>query len=251
MSVGTASYNYNGAKVLVTGGSNGIGFGIATAFANAGAEVVITGTRAAASDYENDLSAFEYRQLEMTDRSAIEALAGSLDRLDVLVNNAGASLPGGREEWEPEVFDLSVQINLLSAYHMAHACLPLLQKSELAAGGAIISIASLTSFLANEMVPGYGAAKAGLVQLTKTLGLSWAKYGIRANAIAAGMIETRMTGAMKAMPEANEPIMARTPLKRWGQPEDIAGAALFLASDQAGFITGQSLLVDGGYSVVC
>lgn len=251
MSHGSVSYDYSGARVLVTGGSNGIGYGIASAFATAGAMVTVTGTRASASDYQNDLSAFTYRQLEVTDREAIKVFANSLDGLDILVNNAGASLPGGRDEWDPDVFDKSVHINLLSAYHLSQACLPLLSQSQLAGGASVIGIASLTSFFANEMVPGYGAAKAGVVQLSKTLGLSWAKHGIRANTVAAGMTETRMTAAMKNTPEYNDPIMARTPLKRWGQPADIAAAVLFLASQQASFITGQTLLVDGGYSLAC
>ena len=251
MSHGSVSYDYRGARVLVTGGSNGIGYGIALAFAAAGAQVTINGTQPSASDYQNELSAFTYRQLEVTDREAIKAFANSLDGLDILVNNAGASLPGGRDEWDPDVFDESVHINLLSAYHLSQACFPLLSQSQLAGGASIIGIASLTSFFANEMVPGYGAAKAGIVQLSKTLGLSWAKHGIRANAVAAGLTETRMTAAMKQIPEYNEPIMARTPLKRWGQPADIAGAVLFLASQQASFITGQTLLVDGGYSLAC
>lgn len=250
MSKGTASFNYQDTQVLVTGGSNGIGYAIASAFADAGANVLITGTKAAPEAYDNDLSAFTYRQLEITDRESIIALAQSLSTLDILVNNAGSSLPDGQDEWEPEVFDKSVNINLLSAYHLSNACKDLLAASELAAGGCIINLASLTSFFAVEVVPGYGAAKAGLVQLTKTLGLSWAQHGIRANAIAAGMILTRMTEAMESMPEVNGAIMQRTPLKRWGLPEDIADAALYLASDKASFITGHTLMVDGGYSIV-
>lgn len=248
MSKATASFDYSGSRVLVTGGSSGIGHGIASAFAAAGAAVTVTGTRAAAADYDIELGAFSYRQLELTDRAAIEQLAASLDKLDVLVNNAGASLPGGRDEWQPEVFDESVHINLLASYHLAHACRGLLSASRLPGGASVIGIASLTSFFGHEMVPGYGAAKAGLVQLSKTLGVSWARHGIRANAVAAGFIDTRMTHFMQDMPEFNDPIMARTPLKRWGNPQDIAGAVLFLASEYASFITGQTLLVDGGYS---
>lgn len=242
-------YNYRGARVLVTGGTSGIGLGIATAYAAAGAQVTITGTRESAADYDADLSAFSYKQLQVQDRSAIQSLAESLEGLDILINNAGASMPGGQDEWQPEVFEEAVRINLTSTFDLASACKEKLMASELPGGASILGIASLTSFFANEMVPGYGAAKAGVVQLSKTLGLSWAKYGIRANAIAAGIVDTRMTSVMKDIPELNDPILARTPLNRWGQPEDIANAALFLTSSQASFITGQTLLVDGGYSV--
>ena len=246
-------YDYSGAAVLVTGGTQGIGYGIASAFLKAGASVTITGTRESIADYadtDNDLSDFSYLQLQVKDVEAIKQLPEKLGRLDILVNNAGASLPGGQSEWDHAVFDESVQINLNSNFHVSLACFPLLEASELSGGAVILGIASLTSYMANEFVPGYGAAKAGLVQLTKTLGMSWAKNGIRANAIAAGMSETRMTAIVQQIPEMNDPIMARTPMQRWGQPEDIAGCALFLASSNASFVTGQTLICDGGYSVV-
>ena len=132
---------------------------------------------------------------------------------------------------------------------MAQACKDKLSQSTLSGGASMIGIASLTSHFGQEIVPGYGAAKAGLVQLSKTLSINWAPENIRVNAIAAGFIETRMTSMMKDIPEMNDPILARTPLKRWGTPADIAGAALFLASEQASFITGETIIVDGGYTI--
>ncbi len=250
MAKASLQFDFDGARVLVTGGSSGIGLGIASAFRDAGARVTITGTRGGPGDYDTDLKGFDYQQLELRDNAAIAALPAQLGGLDVLINNAGASLPGGGDEWQPEVFAEAVQINLISAFNLARACQPLLAASTLPGGASVVSISSLTSFFAVEVVPGYGAAKAGLVQLTKTLGLSWAKHGIRANAVAAGMVDTRMTAFMKDIEEMNAPIIARTPLKRWGQPADIAAAVLFLSSAASSFTTGQTLLVDGGYSIV-
>ena len=243
------NYDYSGAKVLVTGGTSGIGYGIAKAFSAAGASITVTGTRAGKTDYDDvDLAAFNYKTLKVQDVEAIKALAAELDGLDILINNAGASMPGG-DEWTHEGFEESISVNLLSAYHMSRACLEHLKASPMQGGACIIGIASLTSFFANELVPGYGAAKAGLVQMAKSMALTWAEHGIRANNIAAGLTETRMTGFMKQMPEYNDPIIARTPLKRWGTPADMAGAVLFLCSEQASFITGQTLTLDGGYTL--
>lgn len=242
-------FDYSGARVLITGGSNGIGYGIASAYRDAGAEVTITGTRANAADYDNDLSGMRYQQLLVTDNAAIEALAASLDGLDILINNAGASLPGGKDEYQPDVFEESVQINLNSTYRLAHACKDMLTASAFPGGSSIIGMGSLTSLMGNEIVPGYGAAKAGLVQLTKTLAIAWAADNIRVNAIVAGLIESNMTAAMLTIDEMTAPMIARTPMARVGTPKDIAGAVLFLSSPAAGYVTGQALPVDGGYSI--
>jgi NAD(P)-dependent dehydrogenase (short-subunit alcohol dehydrogenase family) len=241
-------FDFSGARVLVTGGSNGIGLGIARAFDAAGAAVIITGTRAAASDYDHDLSAFAYHSLDLRDGKALDALAGSLDSLDVLVNNAGANLMV-RDEWKPEVFEEAVRINLFGAFQLAVACKELLARSPLDGGGSILNIASMSAFVAVPFVPGYGAAKAAIVQMTKNLGVAWARDGVRVNAVAPGLIESNMTSAMKGIEALEKPELDRTPMGRWGVPEDVAPAFLFLASPAARFITGQTLCVDGGYSV--
>jgi NAD(P)-dependent dehydrogenase (short-subunit alcohol dehydrogenase family) len=241
-------FDYRDAHVLVTGGSNGIGAGIAVAYRDAGAQVTITGTRPQASDYEADLSGYRYLQLELADNAQIKAVAEALPRLDILVNNAGCNF-AARNEYEPEMFDKSVQVNLLSAYHMAHACHDKLADSSLPGGASIIGLASMTSYFAVDVVPGYGAAKAGIVQMTKTLASAWAKDGIRVNAVAAGFIRSNMMAWIESSPAAAAPTLARTPLKRIGNPHDIAGAVLFLTSAAAQFVTGQTLPVDGGYSV--
>lgn len=244
-----ASFDFSGARVLVTGGSNGIGAAIAKGFADAGAEVVITGTRASASEYDGDLSAFEYHQLQLTDKAGIESLAASIDHLDILVNNAGGNFPGGKHEAVPDVFEESVAINLFGGYRLAVGCKDKLAASTLDGGASIINLASMGAFFAVPIVPGYGAAKAATVQMTKNLAATWAGDGIRVNAVAPGLVESNMTAVMKGVEPLEKPFLDRTPLGRWGAPGDIAPVVLFLASSSARFLTGQTILVDGGFSI--
>ena len=239
-------YDYKDASVLVTGGSNGIGLAIAQAYHEAGARVLITGRRPSKDDYDHDLGAFSYRQLDVSSRESLEELADALDQLDILVNNAGGAQA---DEWASDGFDQSLNINVASAFHLSTACKPLLEASEFEGGASIIGIASMTSFFGYEWTPGYGAAKAALVQLVKTLGISWGPGGIRANAVAAGMTRTNLTApAIDGMPEMIEGMLARQGIKRVGEAQDIADAVLFLTSPAASWITGQTLAVDGGFS---
>jgi NAD(P)-dependent dehydrogenase (short-subunit alcohol dehydrogenase family) len=246
--VNVARFDFSGARALVTGGSGGIGLGIAKAFAAAGASVAITGRRARASDYDADLAGFEYFALELRDAAGIERVAGSLGSLDVLVNNAGENYPFEPSEWDPELFERSVAVNLVSAFRMSLACKGMLAKSRLPGGASVLNIASMSAFRAVPLVPGYGAAKAGVVQMTKNLAVAWVAERIRVNAVAPGLVESGMTAAMRGMPELERAELAKCPMGRWGTPEDIAPAFLFLASSAASFITGQTLCVDGGYS---
>ena len=240
------TYDYSEATVLVTGGSNGIGLACARAYQDAGASVIITGRKATADAYEHDLTGLEYRALDLGSTEALTALADDLDALDILVNNAGGAQG---DEWSHEGFDSSLGINLGSVYHLSAACKPLLEASNFEGGASVMGIASMTSYFGYEWTPGYGAAKAGLVQLMKTLGLSWGPQGIRANAVAAGMTRTNLTaGVIDGMPDMIDPMLARQGIKRVGVPEDIASAVLFLTSPQASWITGQTLAVDGGFS---
>ena len=243
------SYNYRGAQVLVTGGTSGIGAGIAAAYRDAGAEVTITGTRKAASEYTEDLKGFRYLQLSLTDNAQITAVAAALPELDILVNNAGANFML-QNEYDPDIFEKGVRVNLTSAYRLSHALQPKLARSALPGGASVIGIASLTSYFGVEVVPAYGAAKAGIVQLMKTLSMAWAKDKIRVNAVAAGITESRMTAQMLSMPEMMAPVLARTPLGRPGKPIDVAGAVLFLDQRERQLHHRAALLVDGGYSIV-
>jgi 3-oxoacyl-[acyl-carrier protein] reductase len=244
-----ATFDFAAAHVLVTGGTSGIGYAIACAFHDAGANATVTGTRSSASDYDVDLSPFAYRRCRMTETAEIESVAASLDALDVLVNNAGQNLPGGRSEYEPEVFEEAVTVNLFGAFRMASALRGLLAASTFDGGASVVNLASMSSFFGVEIVPGYGAAKAAIVQTTKTLAVAWARHGIRVNAVAPGVVETAMTAPMMKIEELTAPLLARTPLGRFATPEEVAPAVLFLASPQARYITGHTLAVDGGFSV--
>jgi NAD(P)-dependent dehydrogenase (short-subunit alcohol dehydrogenase family) len=245
-----ASFDYAGAAVLVTGGTSGIGAGIAAAYREAGADVTITGTRGSAADYDIDLAGYRYLQLDVESNADIDRVAAAQDRLDILINNAGFALPSmGIDEYEPDNFERAVRMHLVSVFRMSAACAGALARSALPGGASIIGIGSMASFFGIEIVPGYGAGKSGLVGLTKALAIHWAKDNIRVNAVAAGLTESRMTAATIANPAWSGPTLARTPLARFGKPIDIAGPVLFLTSAAAGFITGQTIPVDGGYTV--
>jgi NAD(P)-dependent dehydrogenase (short-subunit alcohol dehydrogenase family) len=233
--------------VIVTGGISGIGRAIAEAFARDGCRVWATARSAEDAREANPLP--EGVAAWALDVTKPLSVADFLDgfygqRLDVLVNAAGIILRDGHE-FDPFNFARVVDVNLTGTMRMCVAAKDLLAESR----GCIINIASMLSFFGSGHVPAYSASKGGVAQLTKSLAIAWAPQGIRVNAIAPGWIETAMTAPLVADPSRRDAIVARTPLARWGQPEDIAGAALFLASDAAAFITGVVLPVDGGYSI--
>ena len=228
-------------QVLITGGARGIGFGIAEAMLAAGYDVTVTGVTAeevAAVPRRDNLRAVT---LDVTSDAQVATCVGGLERLDALINCAGIVLRDG-QEFTVEGFQRVIDVNLTGTMRMCVAAKPLLEKQS----GAIVNTASVWSFFGGGLVPAYTASKGGVAQLTKALAVAWAP-AIRVNAIAPGWIETELTKGARADPARSDAIVARTPFGRWGRPDDIGGAAVFLCSPAAGFITGAVLPVDGGY----
>ncbi len=238
-----AQFDYSGAKVTVIGASRGgIGAAISRAFQDAGAEVEITGVEE--SCLPEDAARFPYTQLDIVDTQAVQTFGQERDELDVLVNCASITRRG--EEMEPNFFSHVLDVNLAGTMRCAQALHSALSSRR----GRVINIASMYAFFGSPQNPAYGSSKAGVAQLTKSLAAAWASDGIRVNAIAPGFIITEQSARARQDPEFTKSIETRTPMARWGMPEDIVGAALFLASDAAAFVTGVCIPVDGGYSVV-
>ena len=231
-------------QVFVSGGTSGIGAAIAQAFAQTGAKVIATGaTQAevqAASQHTPDV---HHQVLDVRDGAAVKALLHSLGPLDVVVNCAG--IIQRQAELDPEAFERTVDINLNGTMRVCAAAREGLKARQ----GCIVNTASMLSFFGGGLVPGYSASKGGVAQLTKSLAIAYASDQIRVNAVAPGWIATPLTQALQQDPERSAQILGRTPLGRWGQPQDIADPVLFLASPAARFITGVVLPVDGGYLI--
>ena len=228
-------------QVLITGGARGIGWGIAQAMLGAGYGVTVTGLTAEEVAAVPQLANLKALTLDVTSDRDVAGLVGSLARLDALVNCAGIILREGKE-FTVQGFQKVIDVNLTGTMRMCMAAKPLLEKQ----AGSIVNTASLWSFFGGPLTPAYTASKGGVAQLTKALAVAWAP-AIRVNAIAPGWIETDLTKAAQTDQARSDAIIARTPFGRWGKPEDIGGAVVFLCSDAAGFITGTVLPVDGGY----
>jgi len=235
-------FDISGKSALVTGGTSGIGAAIAKGLAAAGCRVLAAGLPAnnAASQPNQGI---EVAPLDVADTASIRLLVASLTHLDILVNGAGVIRR--QAEYGLDIFESVIDVNLTGTMRMCIACRPLLAES----GGAIVNIASMSSFFGNGPAPAYSASKGALAQLTKSLAIAWGTESIRVNAVAPGWIQTPMTQELQEDAGRSASLLARTPMGRWGRPEDVAGPVIFLCSAAAAFVTGAVLPVDGGYSV--
>jgi len=234
-----------GTSALIIGGTGGIGWGIAEAFAAEGAEVLVTGLTAGEVDATlAKIGARPIRAalLDVTDAKAVERFFADVTRLDALVNCAG--IIERRNEYDLGVFERVVAVNLTGTMRTCHAARRPLAES---GGGAIVNIGSMYSFFGAGHAPAYGASKGAVVQLTKALAREFATQKVRVNAVAPGWIRTPITQPLCDDPVRSASIIDRTPLGRWGEPKDVAGPVLFLCSGAAAFVTGVVLPIDGGY----
>lgn len=233
-------------KVFVTGGTSGIGAAIARSFAADGAHVTAVGATAAevqAARLVPEMAGIDLHALDVRDDLAVASFVVGLGELDVVVNCAGVIRRG--EEHSPDVFSDVVDINLTGTMRVCAAARAGLK----ARRGCIVNTASMLSFFGGGLVPAYSASKGGIAQLTKSLAIAYAADGIRVNAVAPGWIATPLTQALQDDSSRSAQIIARTPLGRWGTPDEIAAPVLFLASESARFITGVVLPIDGGYLI--
>jgi NAD(P)-dependent dehydrogenase (short-subunit alcohol dehydrogenase family) len=232
-------------KALITGGTGGIGFGIASAMLEAGYEVTVTGltdAQVAQVPQKQHLSAVK---LDVTSAASVATVVETFNELSALINCAGVIFRN-RAEYDIEIFQKVIDVNLTGTMRMCVAARGKLA----AAGGAIVNTASMLSYFGGPAVPAYTASKGGVAQLTKALAVAWAAEGIRVNAIAPGWIWTEMTRGLVEDEGRSTTIVDRTPMQRWGEPNDLGGAVVFLCSTAARFITGAILPVDGGYAAV-
>ena len=253
-----ASFDLAGRVALVTGGNGGIGRGIALGFAQAGAAVAIFGRNTAKNaEVLAALKSAGARAMalavDVTDRTALEPafrrVEAELGPVDILVNNAGiANLSGGILQETAESWDSVIETQLNAVFLLSKLAAASMATRK---RGKIINLGSMYSYFGAGPIPSYSAAKGAIVQLTKSMAIELAPHGIQVNAIAPGWIETDMTAAVRteALKAMNDEILARTPAGRWGQPSEIAGTAIFLASSASDFVTGETIRVDGGYAI--
>jgi 2-deoxy-D-gluconate 3-dehydrogenase len=250
-----ALFDLTGRVAVVTGGNGGIGRAIALGLAEAGAAVAVFGR----NDEKNQRVLSELKavgvptismRVDMTNRAGLEPalhkVESELGSLDILVNNAGnVSLSGGVLQEKSEDWDRVIETHLNAVFLLSKLAAKSMLRRKF---GKIINIGSMYSFFGSGLAPSYSAAKGAIVQLTKSMAIELAPHNIQVNAIAPGWIETDMTAPVRTLP-MNDEILARTPAGRWGQPEELAGTAVYLASRASDFVTGTTIPVDGGYAI--
>jgi 2-deoxy-D-gluconate 3-dehydrogenase len=254
----TASFSLAGRVALITGGNGGIGRGIALGFAEAGAAVAILGRNEdknarVLAELQATRAPSMAVAVDETDRAALEPafrrVGAELGPVEILVNNAGiVSLSGGILQETPESWDSVIETQLSAVFLLSKLAAASMATRK---HGKIINIGSMYSYFGSGLVPSYSAAKGAIVQLTKSMAIELAPYGIQVNALAPGWIETDMTAPVRgeALKTMGDEILARTPAGRWGLPQELAGPAIFLASSASDFVTGETIRVDGGYAI--
>lgn len=256
MKLGKSSFNLTDKVALITGGNGGIGFAIAKGLGQAGAKIVVAGRN-------NDKSSQASKKLVGLGISAIpipidvtkgesvfeafQKTVANFGRLNILVNNAGIVVRKMPQDYNPQEWHDVINTNLMGAHLCCQQAYPLMSES---GGGKIINIGSMTSIFGSDWVSPYAASKGGIVQLTKSLAIAWANQNIQVNSILPGWIHTDLTKTYKTTRmERYLEIKKRIPIGHWGEPDDIAGAAVFLSSSASDYVTGSSITVDGGYSI--
>jgi 2-deoxy-D-gluconate 3-dehydrogenase len=249
------SFDLKGKVAIVTGGNGGIGLGMARGLADAGASIVVAArdaakSKAAVAELGQRGARATAVTTDVTSAASVGALVAAVakefGRVDILVNNAGTNIRKPVHELPLEDWHKVIETNLTSAFLCAQAVYPEMKKT---GAGKIINIGSMLSIFGTGFAPAYGASKGGIVQLTKSIAAAWAPDNIQANAVLPGWIDTDLTrGAREQLPQLHDNVLRRTPAKRWGTIDDMAGIAVFLASPASDFVTGTAIPVDGGFS---
>ena len=251
------TFDLKGRVAVITGGNGGIGLGMGRGLAEAGAAVVVAARNRdksgrAVAELRGLGAESEAIEVDVADEGSVEALVKAIvvrfGRLDILVNNAGMNIRKPVESLKLDEWHQVLDVNLTSAFLASRACYPVMKKQ---GGGKIINIGSMMSIFGASFAPAYAASKGGMVQLTKAMAAGWAVDNIQVNAVLPGWIDTELTQRARQQIEGlHESVLRRTPAKRWGIEQDMAGVAVFLASSASDFVTGAAITVDGGYSIL-
>ena len=250
------AFDLKGRVAVVTGGNGGIGLGMGRGLAEHGAAVVVAArnrekSARAVAELRGLGAQAEAIEVNVEDEASVDALIkatlASFGRLDVLINNAGINIRKPAESLALAEWRQVIDTNLTSAFLASRACHPVMKKQ---GGGKIINIGSMMSIFGASFAPAYGASKGGIVQLTRAMAAGWAVDNIQVNAVLPGWIDTELTrNAREQIAGLHDNVLRRTPAKRWGVEQDMAGVAVFLASSASDFVTGTAIPVDGGYSI--